>query len=412
MSVPKILLEALGVHGAVLEDVQDTAEGVVLRVRVGWRDRWRCPLCHRRCPRYDRGRSRRWRAPDLGLRRCWLKAEIPRIRCPEHGCRVAAVPWARPGSRFTRYFEDTVVWLAARMDRTAVTRRMRITWRSVTRIIERVIEELRELDDLLEGLEEIGIDEISYRKGHKYLTVVVDHQRDRLVYAAEGRTREAVEGFFKRLGPERCRKLRVVTMDGALWIQEIAREYAPFALICLDPFHVVQWATEALDEVRRAVWNRLRRSPDPAQRRLAKSLKNSRFVLWKASDRHTPRDRVKLSEIRRHNRGLWRAWLLKEQLREILRAKSAEAVNALKQWLAWAQRSRLKPFVELGRRIRRHLADLLAALLLRKSNARIESANTRLRLLHRIAFGFHRPESMIAMAYLKVGRLCPDLPLQ
>jgi len=411
MGETRVLLEALGVEGAVLCGVRKE-DGLVVRVRVGWRDRWRCSICLRRCRRHDRvGRVRRWRAPDVGLRQCWVEAEVPRVWCPDHGRKVAAVPWARPRSRFTRAFEDRVAWLAARMSRTAVTVFARVVWRSVTRIVERVVAELKEREDLLDGLEEIGIDEISYKKGHKYLTVVVDHSRDRLVYAAEGRTREAVEGFFEALGPERCARLRVVTADGALWVQEIVREKAPNAEVSLDPFHVVQWATEALDELRRNLWNELRRSDDPERRRLAKSLKNSRFVLWKGRDRHNRRDRAKLTMIRKLNRPLWRGYLLKEQLREIVTAKGPEAIVALHQWLAWAQRSRLQPFVELGRRIRRHQPALEAALLTGKSNARIESANTRLRLVHRTAFGFHTAAAMIAMAFLTVGRLCPDLPL-
>jgi len=332
------------------------------------------------------------------------------VRCPEHGIHVAAVPWARPRSRFTKHFEEIVAWLAARMDRTSITRRQRITWRTATAIIDRVVGEILDREDLLDGLTEIGIDEISYRKGQKYLVVVVDHRRDRLVYAAEGRTRESVEGFFRALGPERCRNLRIVTTDGAPWIQDVVRRFAPGAEVCLDPFHVVQWATRAVDDVRRETWNRLRRSGDPAKRRLALSLKRCRFALWKAGDRLSPRDQVRLSLVRRVNSGLWRAWLLKEQLREIVRGKPPNATELLRQWLAWAQRSRLRPFVELARRIRRHLEPLLAALALRRSNARIESANTRIRLLHRLAFGFHHPRTMIAMAFLTVGRLCPDLP--
>jgi len=380
-------------------------------VRVGWRHRWRCSMCGRRCRRFDRTpRLRRWRALDIGRRRCWVEASLPRVWCPEHGRRVAAVPWARRESRFTRSFEDTVAWLAARMSRTAVTRLMRITWRSVTRIVERVVTELRSRTNLLEDLEVIGIDEISYKKGHKYLTIVVDHRRNRLIYAAEGRDRQAVEGFFQALGPEGCARLRIVTTDGAAWIQQVVRSYAPQAQICLDPFHVVQWATDALDQIRRELWNRLRRSPNPQERQLARSLKDSRFVLWKASEHHSPREQAKLAQIRRLNEPLWRAYLLKEQLRQIVRARGAAALQALQAWLAWAQRSRLQPFVELARRIRRHLPSLSATLLLGASNARIEAVNTRLRLLHRIAFGFHSASAMIAMAYLTVGKLCPELP--
>ncbi len=173
---------------------------------------------------------------------------------------------------------------------------------------------------------------------------------------------------------------------------------------------MVQWATDALDQFRRQLWNQLRRSKDREQRKVARSLKNSRFVLWKGSERHTGRDCAKLGEICRVNEPLWRGYLPEEQLREIVRTKGSEAVEALSRWLAWAQCCRLEPFVELGRRIRRHLPNLTAALRTGKSNARIEPANTRLRLIHRITFGFPSAKAVIAMAFLTAGRLCRELP--
>lgn len=402
----------LGVEGAVVEGVEWEAEvGVIVRVRVGWRHRSRCPHCGRRSPREDNGDGwRRWRSLDLGLSRLWVDAQAPRVRCREHGIVVAAHPWARHASRFTRGFEDQVAWLVTQMSRSAVAELMRISWRSVERIMQRVVVEAWARTDLLEGLRSIGIDEVSYKKGHRYLMIVVDHERDRLVWAAEGRNAATVSAFFDALGPRRCAELEFVSADGALWIEDIVAKRCPMATLCTDPFHVVQWATAALDGVRRDLWNRLRRSRDPSERAAATSLKNARFALWKRPEHLTEAQHGKLSSIQRLNRPLWRAYLLKEQLRFIVQTKGREAVAMLDPWLAWAQRSRLASFVELGRRIRRHRPGIEAALIHRLSNARIESANTRLRLLHRLAFGFHSAEPAIALAFLKLGGLCPPLP--
>ena len=134
--------------------------------------------------------------------------------------------------------------------RTAVARLLRVAWRTVGRIVERVADERLAHTDLLAGLERIGIDELSYRKGHKYLTVVVDHDTGRLVWMAPGRDKATVRGFFDELGPERSRALKLVSADGAPWIDEAVRERAPQARRCMDPFHVVQWASAALDAVR------------------------------------------------------------------------------------------------------------------------------------------------------------------
>jgi len=240
--------------------------------------------------------------------------------------------------------------------------------------------------------------------------VVVDHDRDRLVYAAEGHDAETVGAFFDALGAQRCEQIEFVSADGASWIERMVRERCPKATLCTDPFHVVKWATDALDKVRREVWNRLRRSRDPGERALALSLKRSRYALWKNPDNLTQRQEAKLAVIKRINDPLWRAYLLKEQLRELVSIKGRAALRMLPRWLAWAARSRLEPFVDLGRRVRRHLPGIEAALRHGLSNARVESANTRIRLLHRLAFGFHSAQPAIALAFLKIGGLCPPLP--
>jgi transposase len=269
--------------------------------------------------------------------------------------------------------------------------------------------EARAKTDLLESVWCIGIDEVSYKKGHRYVMLVVEYDRDGLIWAAEGRTGETVRAFFDALGPERCAALEFVSADGALWVEDIVRERCPNATPCTDPFHVVAWA-DALDRVRRDLWNRLRRSADPSERALSRSLKGARHALWKRPDALTDRQAGKLSWIQRVNRPLWRAYLLKEQLRAIVQSKPPDALQLLHEWLACAAHSRLRPFVELGRRIRRHFEGIHAALYFGLSNARVESANTRLRLLHRIAFGFRSAQPAIALAFLKIGRLCPPLP--
>ena len=149
---------------------------------------------------------------------CLLEADAPRVRCRQHGVVVAAVPWARHGSRFTRSFEDQVAWLAVNTSQMAVAELMRVAWRSVGRILERVASEQRAKVDLLDGLRRIGIDEISHREGQRYLTVVVDHHSGRLVWAAPGRDSRTVHAFFDALGEARCKQLELISADMAGWI--------------------------------------------------------------------------------------------------------------------------------------------------------------------------------------------------
>jgi transposase len=399
----------LGVPRTVVEDVEFGSEGeFVIAVRPVWRERDRCGICRRRSPGFDLGEGRRrWRTLDLGTTRAYVESESPRVRCRRHGVVVCAVPWARHGSRFTREFEDQVAWLAVNCSKTAVSQLMRIAWRTVGGICERVAAEATDGRDLLAGLTRIGVDEISHRKGQRYLTVVVDHNTGRLVWAAPGRDRKTVEAFLDRLGEERCKQLELVSCDMASWITGPVAERCPSAELCLDPFHVVQLATKALDEIRRDVWNQARREGLTA---LAGELKDARFALWKNPENLTARQELKLARIEHANRPLFRAYLLKEQLRQIYRIPAAQAAELLERWLVWARRCRLRPFVKLAKTITDQKTGILAAINNGLSNARVEAINTQIRLITRRAFGFHSADALIALAMLSLGGLCPPLP--
>jgi len=399
----------LGLRRAVIEDVELDGDGVlVVSVRPRAGERGRCPHCRRRCAGYDWGEGRRrWRALDLGTTLCFLQAEAPRVQCARHGVVVAAVPWARHDSKFTRAFEDQVSWLAVNTSTTAVSELMRIAWRSVGWICARVTDEARSQRDLFAGLSRLGFDEIAVRKGQRYLTVVVCHDTGRLVWAAPGRDRKTVERFLDLLGAERCQRIELVSCDMAEWIARPVRERCPNAVVCLDPFHVTKLATDALDEIRRQVWNEARKAGQTA---VAKELKGARFALWKNPEHLTRRQRAKLSQIKQTNEPLYRAYLLKEQLRAIYRVPTEHAGALLDAWLAWARRSRLEPFVRLARTITDQRAGIEAAIHNGLSNARVEQVNTQLRLITRRAYGFHSPHAAIALAMLALGGLCPPLP--
>ena len=400
----------LGVEHTVIEQVlyDPDADAVVAVVRPTRSRRQRCPTCQRRCPGYDQGEGRRrWRALDLGVTRAFLEADAPRVACSQHGVVVAAVPWARHGAGFTHAFEDTTAWLAVHTSRVAVAELLRVTWRTVGRICGRVAAEQATRVDRLAGLRRIGIDEIAHRKGQRYLTVVVDHATGRLLWAAPGRDEHTLDGFFDALGPQRCQQLELVSADAAGWIAAVVARRCPAARVCLDPFHIVAWATDALDEVRREVWNAARRGGDTA---LARELKGARFALWKNPGDLTARQRGKLARIAEVNRPLYRAYLLKEELRLVFKVKGPRAVALLDAWLSWARRCRIPAFVELAAKIARHRTGIVAALTEGLSNALVESTNTKIRLLTRMAFGFHSPQALIGLAMLALGGLCPDLP--
>jgi transposase len=408
----RVWRSVLGVQHTVIEKVelerQDEEEVLVATVRPTRSRQGRCGRCDRQAPQYDNGEGpRRWRSLDTGTTRVYLQAAAPRVRCPTHGVVVAAVPWARHGSRFTSAFEDTVAWLACHAALSVLAVLLRVTWRSVAAIITRVVAQRSATTDRLTGLRRIGVDEISYRKGHRYLLVVVDHDTGRLVWADKGRDSATLRRFFDVLGEERAALLTHISADGAEWIHTVAAERAPQALVCLDAFHVVAWATAALDAVRRGLGNQLRRDGKTDQ---AKALKNSRWALLKNPPALTGDQRTTVATIAKTNHPLYRAYLLKEQLREVFATKGATGRQLLAGWLSWATRSRIPEFAALAKTIKRFLPLIHNTLNHGLGNALSEATNTHLRLLTRRAYGYHSAEALIAMATLTRGGLCPPLP--
>jgi transposase len=298
--------------------------------------------------------------------------------------------------------------LAQITDQTKVTELTGISWATVGSIVERVVSR-RLAPDRFDGLRCIGVDEFSYRKRHRYLTVVVDHDQRRVVWAAEGRSGEVLARFFAEIGPERCAAIELVTMDMAAGYRWAVQSCLPRAEIVYDRFHVQRLASDAVDRVRRAIVRELTGEEAEA----ARAIKNSRYALLKNPWNLEPAEHDNLSTIQQTNRSLYRAYLLKEALADALDYRQvARARHALESWLSWASRSRLKPFIRVARTIRKHLDGILAYVRTRLTNGFTEGTNNKLRLVARRAFGFHSPQPLIAMLFLTCGgiKLTPPLP--
>ena len=382
MRSASIWTRLLGVEHTVVDSVEaEESEGpeagpedmvIVAHARPVKRRRQRCGICERRCARFDNGEGRRrWRALDLGVVRAFIEADAPRVSCPEHGVVVAHVPWARHRAGHTLAFDDTAAWLATHCSKTTVTQLLRTGWRTVGNICARVWSDVEQRVDLLAGLTRIGIDEISYKRHHKYLTVVVDHDSGRLVRAAAGRDTATLRSFFDLLGEERSARITHVSADAADWIAKVVSERCPQAVRVMDPFHVVQWATDALDAVRREVWNAERGGKGRATAG-SKSLKKARWALWKRPEDLTERQRAQLEFIAKAHPVLHRAYLLKEGLRLALKS-GPDTPEALWDWVSWARRCRLEPFVKLQRAIVKHWDAITAAAEHSMSNGIVES---------------------------------------
>jgi transposase len=397
----------LRLPGAAVIDVGFGGEGVIVIVRLRRRRRV-CSVCGqtgRHLEIHDR-RVKRWRHLDLGSSRCVIESELRLLRCSDCGVHLEAVPWARPGAHHTRDFEDVVAWLAQQMAKTPIAGLLRIGWDTVGRIVERVVSE-RIDQRRLDGLVAIGCDEISYRRGQRYLTSIVDHRSGAIVWCAPGRNAQTLQGFFDELGPERVKSIRAVSIDMSGGYEKAIRDSAAAAEVCFDPFHVIRLAQRAVDQVRRDEWNAHERSHTPT----GKWIKGTRWSLLKSPEKQTIDQLAKLGEVQQANRPLYRAFLLKEELRVLYQLEDPALSPAhLDAWLTWASRSRLEPFIKLARTIRRHRDGILAAIRLGLNNGRLEGLNSRIRLISHRSFGFHSASPLIALVYLCCSRIVIPLP--
>jgi len=346
---------------------------------------------------------RTWRAVSLGAWKVFIQARSFRLDCPRHGILHERVAWAAPDSTFTLDFEEIVAWLAKETNFTAITRLMGISWETVAHIVKRVVD--RKLDgSRLNGLYHVGLDEVSYLKGHKYLTVLANHANGKVVEMVEGRSGKSVAKLFDALGPERCAQLEVVTMDMCEAFISTVRERAPKAEIAFDPFHVVKLANEALQEVRRGEARELKGTAN------ARYLKGTRWALLKAPENLSEKDQVRLAAVSRINTKTYRAYLLKEELRAVYRCRLRAAGKHLGAWLSWAARSRLAPFKRLAGTVRRYRDGILAAIRLGLANGLLEGINNKIKMIQHRAFGFHSAQALMAMVHLVCGNIPTDLP--
>lgn len=204
-------------------------------------------------------------------------------------------------------------------------------------VIEGLVADARKIRDAFDGLERTGIDEISYRRGHKYLMVVVDHDTARWCGARPATTGPRCRASSMSSATNAGRS-RLISADAAEWTGDCATTTCKTAVLCLERFHIVRWASQALDVVRRWEWNTLRTTGLGDR---AKHLKNGGYALWKKPEDLTDRQANKLAWIARHNHQLYRACLLEEQLRLVFQHRRAQAEAMLDAWMAWARRCQI-----------------------------------------------------------------------
>ena len=399
MRATTVLRVLLAIQSLTVRGLHFDSTGLVVEVAPTWKIP-RCGECGTKCRRVHDGRWRRWRHHDLAGMTLHLRYRMLRAHCPTCGTvKTERVPWAALGSNFTYAFEERAAYLAQQCSRTAVATLLRTAWRTVGSIIRRVVDRSREEgDDGLDGLRLIGVDELSYRRHHEYVTVVVDHERGRVVWASKGKSAATLKRFFEDLGPDRCSQLEAVTIDLSKAYIKAVTEATPEAKLIFDRFHVQRLAQEALDETRRDEVRKAGSKEDKA------ALKGTRWTLQKSAWNLTDADVQTLEELEWTNRPIFRAHMLKESLVSILDGRQINvARRRLVAWIAEARRSGLHHFKRIAGTIEKYITGILEYIRSRLSNGRTEGLNGKIRTITRRAFGFHSASALIAMIFLCCG---------
>jgi transposase len=333
-----------------------------------------------------------------------LIADIPRVKCGEHGVKQIPVPWADHGSRFTALFEMAVISWLREASISAVAEHFALSWNVIDGILKRAVRrglKRRCFEDGRELPERLGIDETSFQKRHEYVTVVSDQRRGHVVHVADGRSRDAVEEYLNSFGEQERAAVETVAMD--MWQAYIraVEETIPGAekKICFDKFHMAQHLGAAVDKVRREEHRRLKGEGD-------ETLKGSRH-LWLTNPENLSEARLEeLERLRCVAEKTARAWALKETAMDAWRYRSRHwARTVLLRWYAWAIRSRLEPMRKVARMIKNHLEGLVNAIYHRVTNARAEGINSRIQWIKYTARGFRNRERFRNAIYFHLGGL-------
>jgi len=365
-----------------------------------------CPECGRRGKIIPSStlQSRRWRDITCAGRVVWLHYRPREILCPTHGRSQEVIPWAAGHSRFTFRFEYLMLRLCSMMPQARVADILKVPPSTLADVLHRVVERYRK-GHQIQGVTKIGIDEISYKKGHKYLTLVYDLDDHCVIWAGKGKARETIDRFFNEvLDVERRDAITVATCDMSETFIGAIEEFCPNAEVVLDRFHVVQALNQGLDEVRKEQW----RAASADER---KALKGLRWLLFKHPDHRTKRDTRILNQLRKANKRIHRAWVLKDEFQHFWEFNSRTCAGRfLMKWTRSALLSRLEPLRKFAHTVRRHMHRILTFVDTRASNAVAESINRRVRQIRNWASGFTNLRHFINLIFLRMGDL--DIPAQ
>ena len=341
-----------------------------------------CPECGRSCSIKDHREERRWRHLDTMQFQTIIKSRVPRSECPDHGVKTINIPWAGPNSRFTLLFERLAidVMIAAKSIKEAA-RLLGLSWDQVHHIQARAVERglvRRELDEI----KNVGIDEKSFLKGHKYASLMVDIDGERILDVVEGRTLEAANSLWQKLPEEVRSGVDAVAMD--MWDAFITstKTHAPQADIVHDKFHISKYLNEAVDKVRRAEHKAFMKEDD-------ETLKGAKYLFLKNPANMSDSEKERFKRLRMDKLKAGRAWSIKEMFSDFWTySYQASAEKFFQRWYWWATHSGLKPMADVAKLMKRHLPNILTYLRHLITNAMMEGFNSKIQSIKANARGY------------------------
>ena len=361
---------------------------------------WACAECGALGPLYDHQAERQWRHLDTCQYRTILHAAPPRARCPEHGVRMVKLPWTEPGSRFTALFEALAITWLKHASQKAVAEQLQLSWDEIHGILERAVKRGLARRQA-EAIPQLGVDEKAFRKGHKYLTLVNDLKRNRVLYVAEDREQSSLDGFWSTITAEQRASIEAVALD--MWDPYLAslREHLPEAKkkIVFDKFHIAKHLGEAVDRVRRREHKALKAEGD-------ERLTGTKYDWLRNPASMEGQERREFAELRRSELKTARAWALRETamvLYDYVYEKPAR--KHFQWWYSWAVRSRLQPIKEVASMLKRRFENIITYLRHRITNAASESLNAKIQWVKYTARGFRNKQNFMHAIYFHCGGL-------
>jgi len=358
----------------------------------------RCPRCDRRCKILRTlPEARLWRDIPVAGREVWVKHCPREIICPTHGRVQEKIPWAGDYSRITYRFEYLMLRYCQAMPQKAAAELLHISSSTLSDLLHRSITVRRD-GHKIRGLKTIGIDEISYAKGHKYATIVYDLDRSRVVWVGPGKGRKTIDIFFNEfLSDYQKEQILWASCDMSEAYIGAIKAHCPNATLVLDRFHVVKAMNAAVDEVRKEQW----REANAEERKVLKGL---RWLLYRHSSTRSKKDTRTLKALDKANRRIYRAWQLKDEFEQFWEYKAPWAAERfIKRWMTSALRSRLEPMRKFVGTLRKHYEDVLAFVGSRLTNAIAEGLNRIIKIVKNRASGFRTLDAFTDMIYLTVG---------